>query len=85
MKKKQYYCDYCGKECEHTENIMVPEMVPVNAVNKQGIVLIKGGHVLKHVQKDVCVSCQEKINFLLKLMPRVDINHVNPICTKIIL
>lgn len=67
-----YYCDYCGKECEHT-----PELVlPVKEKNKDFMFI---GHpdvptIEKIVakQRDICPECQNQIAKLVNLLHYAD-------------
>jgi len=71
-KKKEiytYYCDYCGKECEHTD-ITVPslEYESVYAMNNDVKAAEFSKEILEIKQKDVCPKCQEEIAKFLRLM-----------------
>lgn len=62
---EEYFCDYCGQKCEHTD-FVVPEIeqitVPFNITTRPYA-----------THKDICPKRQEKIAMLLKLVPNTDI------------
>lgn len=74
---KTYYCDYCGKECAHTEFIL-PEK------GEDNVVWVKdnfGHKVMRHrypnilsKQVDICPACQNTIARLVGVMRFVNIN-----------
>lgn len=68
---KEYYCDYCGKKCKHTEFIL-PEYRRIETMDKSGNIL-KTENIIKNISKDICPECQEKIVALLGLMESVNI------------
>ena len=82
-----YYCDYCGKECEHTPLYVVPKLEPVTewAVNAEGVKVIpfelRKEIVSKHV--DICPNCQRKVALLLQTTPRVSFDDDNPLTMSI--
>ena len=51
MKKveERYYCDICGKECEHTPDYVLPE-------------LFTGA--FQNVQMDLCNECRYKVAYM---------------------
>lgn len=71
-----YYCDYCGKECEHTPQYVFPslEETTVDACSP------RDGNVLKRIiyasphakQKDICPKCQDQIAKLINLLHYAD-------------
>ena len=63
-----YYCDYCGKECEHTPLYVVPFELRKEIVSK-------------HV--DICPNCQRKVALLLQTTPRVSFDDDNPLTMSI--
>lgn len=76
-----YYCDYCGKECEHTPLYVVPKLEPVieYAKNSMGAKLCCfETRKLVAKQVDVCPECQKKMALLLELTSRVDFANDNP-------
>lgn len=64
-----YYCDYCGKECEHTPEFVLPVLFPSEE---------RGRRTINPVKKDVCPECQKKIAALLGLTDRVIFRNSNP-------
>lgn len=66
-----FYCDYCGKECEHT-----PEFtLPVKEKNKDMMFMwIHNVPVTERVvakQRDICPKCQERIIKLINDMEKM--------------
>lgn len=64
-----YYCDYCGKECEHTD-ITLPslEYETEYAMNNNIKLAEFSREILEIRQKDMCPKCQEEIAKFLRLM-----------------
>lgn len=62
-----YYCDYCGKECEHTPEFVLPEKALEDFLFSESLRFKS----IKPKQKDICPDCQEKIIILLALMDKV--------------
>ena len=64
-----YYCDCCGKECEHTD-ITLPslEREPVYAMNGMSKLATFSSEILEIKQKDICPKCQHEIAKFLNLM-----------------
>lgn len=59
-----YYCDYCGKECEHTPEFVLPDItVPIEN---------RGCRIIKPEQKDICPECQKQIAKLTNLLYYAD-------------
>ena len=77
-----YYCDYCGKECEHTPLYVVPKLEPVTewAVNAKGVRLIpfEVGKEIATRHVDICPDCQIKVALLLQTTLRVSFDDDNP-------
>lgn len=66
-----YYCDYCGIECEHTPEFVIPEMKLEDFLFPNSLKF----KVIKAKQKDICSECQKKIISLLALMNKVKIEE----------
>lgn len=70
-----YYCDYCGKECEHTPEFVLPSLEPIKeyAKSSNGVKVAEFivGENICSKQKDICPECQKKIISLLNLTNRV--------------
>ena len=68
-----YYCDYCGKECEHTMFV-----IPERKDNCEYVTDFKGNKLIKFdfptvtaKSKDNCSDCQNKIATLLSTLPLI--------------
>ena len=68
-----YYCDYCGKECEHTTFV-----IPERTDNCEYATDFKGNKLIKFdfptmiaKSKDICPDCQNKIATLLSTLPLI--------------
>lgn len=66
-----YYCDYCGIECEHTPEFVLPEMELEDFLVPNSFKF----KVIKAKQKDICPECQKKIISLLPLMNKVKLGE----------
>lgn len=72
-----YYCDYCGKECKHTPEFVLPSSRTVDhyATNSMGVKLAKfETEKVISKQKDICPECQKNIVALSGLVPRVSLD-----------
>lgn len=60
MKKveEKYYCDLCGKECEHTADYVLPELFTGAFQNVK----------VNSVQKDLCPECAKEIASIMRLL-----------------
>lgn len=60
MKKveEKYYCDLCGKECEHTSDYVLPELFTGAFQNVK----------VNSVQKDLCPECAKEIASIMRLL-----------------
>jgi ribosomal protein L37AE/L43A len=70
-----YYCDYCGRECQHTPLYTLPSSEQIKEdlmLHGNKTVAFVTGEEIKTKQKDICPDCQKKIATLLKLVPRVE-------------
>lgn len=71
-----YYCDYCGKECEHTPEYVLPSLqeTMVDACSPgDGSVLRGITYASPHAkQKDICPKCQNQIAKLTNLLHYAD-------------
>lgn len=78
MKQEVYCCDYCGKECEHTDYILpVIEIDTEYAKDGYGNKLAKL-NIDKVVprQVDICPECQETIARLTRIMKYADVKVI---------
>ena len=74
-----YYCDYCGKECKHTDITLPSLEYEAEYVMNDGVKLAEfSREILEIKQKDVCPECQKEIAKFLRLMTytTVKINDV---------
>ena len=67
-----YYCDYCGKECEHTPEFVLPSLEK-NSIGgcspRDGSVIERIMYASSHAeQKDICSKCQGQIAKLTNLL-----------------
>lgn len=69
-----YYCDYCGKECEHTPEFVLPSRATTYAKNTTGAKVLSFDYV-EPAQKDICPKCQKKVVSLLTLTDRVKLGN----------
>lgn len=60
MKKveEKYYCDLCGKECEHTPDYVLPELFTGAFQNV----------TTNPKQKDLCPECAKEIASIMRLL-----------------
>lgn len=58
---EKYYCEYCGKECNHTEYI-VPSFIEIK-INSE--MIGNKFETLEPKQVDICPTCQNKIAIML--------------------
>lgn len=60
MKKveEKYYCDLCGKECEHTPDYVLPEL---SVGSFQSV-------TTNYKQKDLCPECEKEIASIMRLL-----------------
>lgn len=68
---EEYFCDYCGKKCSHTD-FVVPEEKKIECYIA-GIKNVTSEMCETH--KDICPKCQKKIVNLLKLVPNVEFKN----------
>lgn len=61
-----YYCDFCGKECEHTLGYFMPEIRKVQYSSRCS------KEVIRPSQKDICSKCQNQIAKLTNLLHYAD-------------
>lgn len=54
-----YYCDYCGKECEHTPEYVLPEYKFIDETKSLKTI---------PVQKDICENCKHGIIKFSKML-----------------
>ena len=73
-----YYCDYCGNECEHTPDYILPEerihSSPYH--NLWGDSL--GDNLQKLIipaQKDICPKCQRKMISAISFVKTMEIDE----------
>ena len=74
---KTYYCDYCGKECAHTDFIL-PEkgednVEEVKDFHGNKIKSFRYPNIISK-QVDICPACQNTIARLINVMRYVNIN-----------
>lgn len=60
MKKveEKYFCDLCGKECEHTPDYVLPEL----SVGSYQNVAVSSR------QKDLCNECKKEVADIIRLL-----------------
>ena len=60
MKKveEKYYCDLCGKECEHTPDYVLPELFGGSFQNA----------TTNSKQKDLCHECDKEVASIIRLL-----------------
>ena len=63
-----YYCDFCGKECEHTD-FVIPAKESIYA-QKNGIKLAKFGEMVVPNAADICPECQTKMAYVMPSLIR---------------
>ena len=68
-----YYCDYCGKECEHTEFVMPYGEEKVEYAKDRYGNKIMPCHYTEPIAKnrDICIDCQKRIINLMKVLPYI--------------
>lgn len=69
-----YYCDYCGKECKHTPEYVLPSQETIYAKNHTGNTVLRfdNPNYIEAVQKDICPECQKQIAKLVNLLHYAD-------------
>ena len=60
---KKVICDYCGSETENLKEYIA--------------LLFKFGYKTIDTKRDVCIECQNKIAFLMNLLPKMQIKNGN--------
>ncbi|MDD4370967.1 MAG: hypothetical protein PHD56_07835 [Anaerostipes sp.] len=60
---ESYRCDFCGKECEHTEYVL--PTISQNVVKEGNIATFYND--IEPVQCDLCEACQKKVHFGIQL------------------
>lgn len=80
MRKTKCYCDYCGKECEPTDDIKLPVNKKIDkfAVKNGVNILQMAGKTTVVKQRDICGECQKKIPLLMKMIPNVTFDDTCP-------
>ena len=70
MEKIQYYCDYCGKKCEHTDFIIPEQERCVEWIRDREGHKIQSFNRFDIVEKrvDICKTCQSAIARIIDLM-----------------
>jgi len=64
---ENYYCDYCGKECEHTPEYIIPTEEKFYAkMDGLTVAHFETGNIVPE-QKDICPECKRKIAMLVGL------------------
>lgn len=60
MKKveEKYFCDLCGKECEHTPGYVLPELSVGSYQNA----------AVNSRQKDLCPECEKEVADIMRLL-----------------
>ena len=78
-----YYCDFCGKECEHTDFV-----IPVKEsiyVEKSEIKLAKFGEMVVPKTADICPECQTKMAYVMpSIIKCMEFDLNNPGATVIV-
>lgn len=78
MKKveEKYYCDLCGKECEHTPDYVLPELFTGAFQNV----------TTNSKQKDLCPECEKEVAYILNLIKskKMDSNPMSNMILEII-
>lgn len=75
-----YYCDYCGEECKHTPEFVMPSLEEEKhyAFGKYGVKIASFTDIkIISKQRDICPKCQENVAALLKLIPNVKFDKNN--------
>ena len=80
MKKEittvKYYCDFCGEECKHTPEYIMPEtneeMPETKNIHEYKLLRSSYYRPIRR-QKDICPDCEEKIAMLLPLVKNMTI------------
>ncbi|WP_313069938.1 hypothetical protein [Lacrimispora sp.] len=70
-----YQCDYCGKNCKHTPEFILPVIKSIETCaygGHRGAKLATAvGSIMDNEQRDICPSCQKKLARLASLIPNV--------------
>lgn len=74
-----YYCDYCGKECEHTPELVLPAFDVVKLSNPTRFIT---GEDFYFERQDICPDCFKKIGVLLRIIDNVKITDTG-ICIEV--
>lgn len=67
-----YYCDYCGKECEHTPEFTLPVKEKNKDLMFMGEPNIPTIEKIVAKQKDICPKCQDQVAKLINLLHYAD-------------
>lgn len=54
---EEYFCDYCGEKCEHTD-FVVPEEKSIKAHGLTSETELRG---ICEIHKDICPKCQKRL------------------------
>lgn len=57
---RKVICDFCNKPTDDSYEYTLPMSVPIEAKNKDGVVLARVGHETQDVTRDVCPKCRKK-------------------------
>lgn len=79
-----YYCDYCGKECEHTPELIMPEIecIQLFQTNENSPLRFMTAQEIYFHSKDICPECLRKISVLLTQIDKVK-SKDGSVCIKI--
>ena len=74
---KKVICDYCGSKTENLKEYIIPNREPIYIRDRNNALLFKFGYKTIDTKRDVCIECQNKIAFLMNLLPKMQIKNGN--------